>query len=102
MVQTIIASIALLFGLFFFIVGVVGIIRLPNVYSRLHASGKVATLGMFSLLIGGSFVIPSLMPRLLLLGLFFLVSGPTASHVIALSNRAGHNASPETAEEVPM
>lgn len=75
----------LLFGLFFFVVGVIGIIRLPDVYSRLHASGKVATLGLFGVLIGGGFLMPTLFPRLLLLGLFFLMAAPTASHVIALA-----------------
>jgi multicomponent Na+:H+ antiporter subunit G len=77
----------LAFGVFFFVVGVAGIIRLPDAYSRLHASGKVATLGLFGLLVGGGVLMPELMPRLLLLGLFFLMTAPAASHVIALMER---------------
>jgi multicomponent Na+:H+ antiporter subunit G len=76
------------FGLFFFVVGIVGVLRLPDARTRLHASGKVATLGLFGLLVGGSFLVPPLMPRLLLLGLFFLLTAPAASHVIALTDRA--------------
>ena len=77
----------LVFGLFFFIIGVVGIIRLPDAYSRLHASGKVATLGLFGLLVSGGILMPPLLPRLLLLGLFFLLTAPVASHAIAVADQ---------------
>jgi multicomponent Na+:H+ antiporter subunit G len=85
--QEILSGIAIAIGLFFFVVGVIGIIRLPDVYSRLHASGKVATLGLFGILIGGGILIPELLPRLLLIGLFFLLTAPAVSHVIALTDR---------------
>ncbi|MEL6269852.1 MAG: monovalent cation/H(+) antiporter subunit G [Chloroflexota bacterium] len=85
MIFQILGGVMLVLGLFFFMVGVVGIIRLPDVKSRLHASGKVATLGFFGLLIGGGLLFPAMLPRLLLLGLFYLISAPAASHVIAVS-----------------
>lgn len=88
MLGEIVGSGMLIFGLFFFVVGIVGIIRLPDAYSRLHASGKVATLGLFGLLVGGGILMPSLFPRLLLLGLFFLLTAPTVSHVIAVADQA--------------
>jgi multicomponent Na+:H+ antiporter subunit G len=84
----IIGAFMLIFGTFFFIVGVIGILRLPDVYTRLHASGKVATLGLFALLVGGGLITPEFMPRLLLVGLFYLLTAPVASHVIALANRS--------------
>lgn len=83
----ILGGVFVLLGVFFFVVGIIGVIRLPDVYSRLHASGKVATLGIFGLLLGGGMLMPELMPRLILLGLFFLLTAPAASHVIALTNR---------------
>jgi multicomponent Na+:H+ antiporter subunit G len=82
------SALVLVAGLFFFVVGVIGILRLPDVQSRLHASGKVATLGFFGLLVGGGLLQPEFMPRLILLGLFFLLSAPAASHVIALADRS--------------
>jgi multicomponent Na+:H+ antiporter subunit G len=82
-----IAGAMLILGLFFFTVGVIGVMRLPDVKSRLHASGKVATLGFLGLLIGGGLIMPALLPRLLLLGVFFLISAPAASHAIAISQR---------------
>ena len=90
MLGEIIGSGLLIFGLFFFVVGVVGIIRLPDAYSRLHASGKVATLGLFGLLLSGGILMPPLYPRLLVLGLFFLLTALAASHVIAVADQAAN------------
>ena len=41
---SIIAMILILLGLFFFFAGTVGILRLPDFYSRLHAAGKCDSL----------------------------------------------------------
>ncbi len=76
---------ALIFGLFFCAVGVVGVIRMPDSLTRLHASGKVATLGLFGLLFGAALIMPSISLRLLVLGLFVLLTGPVATHAIAAS-----------------
>lgn len=76
---------ALLFGLFFCGVGVLGVIRLPDTLTRLHASGKVATLGLFGLLLGAALLMPSTAMRLLALGLFVLLTSPVATHAIAAS-----------------
>ncbi|MCY3864396.1 MAG: monovalent cation/H(+) antiporter subunit G [Chloroflexi bacterium] len=76
---------ALFFGLFFCAVGVIGVIRMPDSLTRLHASGKVATLGLFGLLLGAALLMPSIWLRLLVLGLFVLLTSPVATHAIAAS-----------------
>lgn len=76
---------ALLFGLFFCAVGVLGVMRMPDSLTRLHASGKVATLGLFGLLLGAALLMPSAWLRLLALGLFILLTSPVATHAIAAS-----------------
>lgn len=76
---------ALLFGLFFCAVGALGVIRLPDSLTRLHASGKVATLGLFGILLGAALLMPSTWLRLLALGLFVLLTSPVATHAIAAS-----------------
>ncbi len=103
MILEILSGLMFLFGLFFLVVGVVGIIRLPDAYSRLHASGKVATVGLFGILIGGGLLEPQLMPRLLLLALFFLLTAPAASHIIAVGDQAQRerHAKAEPAVEQP-
>ena len=74
---------ALLFGLFFCAIGVLGVIRMPDSLTRLHASGKVATLGLFGILLGAALLMPSTWLRLLVLGLFVLLTSPVATHAIA-------------------
>ena len=50
--MTIAAIIFILAGLFFFFVGVVGILRFPDFYSRLHAAGKADSLAAVLVIIG--------------------------------------------------
>lgn len=85
MVSQIAGSIFLIGGLFFCTVGVLGIVRFPDVYSRIHASGKVSSLGIIGLLIGTGILMPATALELIVLGLFVLVSAPVASHSIALA-----------------
>ena len=83
MVLELLGVTALLFGLFFCAVGVLGVIRMPDSLSRLDASGKVATLGLFGLLMGAAILMPSTSLRILALGLFVLLTSPVATHAIA-------------------
>ncbi len=76
---------AILFGVFFLIVGALGIVRLPDALSRLHASGKVGTLGLFGLLVGVALLVPAVSLKLVALGIFVLVTAPVATHAIALA-----------------
>lgn len=83
-------SILELLGSFFIVVGtlfsalgVIGILRLPDTYSRLHASGKTGTLGVIGLCIGVGILMPEATLKVLLLGMFIIFSGPVASHAIA-------------------
>lgn len=83
MIRDLLAIGMLIFGTVFAMIGVIGVIRLPDVYTRLHASGKVATLGIFGLLAGASLLMPEIAAKALALGLFLLFSSPVASHAIA-------------------
>ncbi len=85
MISQIIGSFFMVGGLFFCAVGVLGIMRFRDVYTRIHASGKVSSLGIIGILIGTGFLMPETAPELVVLGLFLLVSSPVASHAIGLS-----------------
>lgn len=78
-----IACTLLILGVVFSFLGVVGILRLPDTYTRLHASGKTGTLGVLLLCVGAAVLSPSDAPKLIILGLFLVFSGPVASHAIA-------------------
>ena len=74
-------------GTFFFTVGVIGLIRMPDVFCRMHATTKCDTMGaglIFIALIiwqGMSFV--SL--NILVILIFIWLTNPTAAHFIAKS-----------------
>lgn len=74
---------ALAFGLFFSVVGIIGLIRFPDVYCRIHASGKVATLGLVGLLAASALAMPETALKALALALFVVITSPVASHAIA-------------------
>ena len=46
---------SLLFGLFFMLVGAVGLWRLPDFYSRMHAGSKCLTLGLSGMMLAAIF-----------------------------------------------
>jgi multicomponent Na+:H+ antiporter subunit G len=75
----------LLLGLFFCVVGVYGNIRLPDVFTRLHATSKVASVGMLGLLVGSALLVPDSAPKAVALGVLILFSAPVASQAIARS-----------------
>lgn len=72
-----------IFGVVFSVLGVIGILRLPDTYSRLHASGKVGTLGVVGICIGAALLMPSAAFKVLALSLFLALTGPVSSHAIA-------------------
>lgn len=83
--QEILAWALILGGALFTLIGSLGVIRLPDFYSRLHAAGIVDTLGAGLLLLGmivyAGFTLVSV--KLLLIGLFLFFTSPTATHAIA-------------------
>lgn len=84
MILNTIALIIVVCGLFFMVVGALGLLRLPDFYTRAHASGKCDTLGEGLMLLGfmlyeGATLISL---KLLLLIIFIYISSPTAVHAI--------------------
>jgi multicomponent Na+:H+ antiporter subunit G len=77
-------------GLFFTFVAAVGLIRLPDLYTRSHATSKADTLGTVLTLTGVALTFESGVPRakLVLLAVFLLITSPTATHAIT---RAAHD-----------
>ena len=70
-------------GLLFYILGVIGLVRFPDVYSRIHASGKVSTLGIVFFCAGAAVLMPATTLKVLALAIFMIISQPVASHAVA-------------------
>lgn len=73
------------FGILMCGLGVVGMMRFGDVFNRLHATGLISTIGLWGLLVGAGFLMPSASTRLLALGLFLLVAAPMATHAVAVA-----------------
>jgi multicomponent Na+:H+ antiporter subunit G len=87
MAAEVIAAIFCAIGVFFFIVGTTGLLRLPDVFSRLHTSTKCDTLGAGSVLIGMAVYVGwswDLFKLLAIVG-FLLLSSATCGYAIANS-----------------
>ncbi len=82
-----IGNIFILFGVMAFLVSAIGLIRMPDIYTRMHIGTKATTIGTILVCIGAIFIEPSWSWKLLLLILFILLTNPLSSSVIA---RAAH------------
>ena len=86
----IVTIIAVIIGTAFSVIGVIGYHRLPDVYTRLHSTGKVGVLGVVFLLLAAAIFTPLAWGKAFILILFLLVFGPVTSHALSsLAYRLG-------------
>jgi multicomponent Na+:H+ antiporter subunit G len=80
----VVASVFLLGGVFLAVVAGVGLLRFPDVFSRMHAATKPATLGLLLVVIGGVLLMEdrSHDAKLLLVAAFQFLTAPVAAHMI--------------------
>lgn len=70
-------------GIMAFFITAIGLLRMPDVYTRMHIGTKATTMGMILVLIGASCIEPTWSFKLMLLGMFILLTNPLSSSVIA-------------------
>ena len=72
-------------GVFFGIVAAVGLLRMPDLYTRAHAASKADTLGSGLSLAAAAVVFGSGLPtvKTVLLLVFLFITNPTAAHAIS-------------------
>lgn len=87
MVRTALIIALLVVGVFFLTVGTFGLLRLPNVYNRMHATSKPTTLGTAAIFLAGFVYFgPGNEGLTSLIGIGFLfLTVPTGAHMIARS-----------------
>jgi multicomponent Na+:H+ antiporter subunit G len=79
-----IADALVLLGVGVMTIGVYGLYRMPDIYTRLHAASKAVFLGVIALLVASAATRePSILYRVLLIGIFLLVTTPVAAHAVA-------------------
>jgi multicomponent K+:H+ antiporter subunit G len=82
-----VVSVLLVIGGIFVLVGSLGLAKLPDFYTRLHAPTKATTLGMGCLLIASMILVTYQQGYLslheLLITLFLIITAPVTAHMLA-------------------
>lgn len=82
-----IGSILILVGAFFLFSAGLGMLRMPDAFTRIQAGTKASTLGNMLVLAGLGFHHPGWSLKLLIIVYFVLMTNPISSHALA---RAAH------------
>ena len=73
------------------IIGAIGIVRLPDVFARMHAAGIIDTMGLGAIMLGlmfqAGFTIVTV--KLGLIVIFIMFTSPTATHALARASIQG-------------
>ena len=89
----IVVAALLLTGALFSLIAAIGIVRLPDLYSRMHAASKAGTVGSGLLLLAVAIHSPdlSILARALAGFVFFVLTTPVSAHLLArAAHKAGH------------
>jgi multicomponent Na+:H+ antiporter subunit G len=85
LVKDVICILLMLVGFFFFTTATLGLLRLPDFFARLHATGKGDTLAVLISLIGlavyHGFSLTS--AKIVFIAVFMFLAQPTATHAIS-------------------
>lgn len=90
-ILTILGIIFMLAGVFFFTTATIGLLRFPDFYCRLHATGKGDTLGVLLSLTGlaiynlhHGFSLATILVsiKIMFIAMFIFLANPTATHAI--------------------
>jgi multicomponent Na+:H+ antiporter subunit G len=88
----IISGLFIITGSFAIIIGLLGVYRMPDFFTRLHAASIIDTMGTIFILVGlmiySGLNLVSL--KLLLIMFFILITTPTAAHALAKSALHGN------------
>lgn len=86
--SNVVAEILILFGCVFILVSSIGLIRFPDVYTRLHNTTKLVAIGGLSLFAGAAmaFLPVGATERVLLIGAFFILTAPVSGYMVARSS----------------
>jgi multicomponent Na+:H+ antiporter subunit G len=85
--MSLLGDLFMIIGAVFCFLGALGLLRMPDVYNRIQAGTKAVTLGSLSLLLGVGMHHPEWWAKLLVIGLFILLTNPIGSSALARAFR---------------
>lgn len=82
--MAVITIMLLLLGCFFILVASIGVLRMPDVFTRIHTATKAGTVGLSALLLAVAFSLPelSVVSRVIGTMLFIFITAPVAAHLL--------------------
>ena len=83
MIITILGYIFVSVGVTFLFLGALGIVRMPDIFTRLQAGTKASTLGALGTIIGVGLLQPEWFWKTLIIAIFIAISNPISSHALA-------------------
>ena len=80
-----IAILLIFFGLFFFLSGSIGLLRLPDIFSRLHALAKADNIGLAFVTLGIVILEPDILNdiKVVIIWLLVMAASAISSHLVA-------------------
>ncbi len=83
--EKVLSETMMLIGAIFILIASLGIVRLPDLFMRMHSNTKSATLGVFFMMVGLAihFSNFSIFIRAISIVLFFMITAPVAAQAIA-------------------
>ena len=84
MILDIVGTTLICVGLFFIAVTAIGVLRLPDFFTRVHAVSKTETLGIGLVMLGLAFHAPSLLTggKLVFAAIFVFIANPVSAHLL--------------------
>lgn len=70
-------------GVISFLISAAGLVRMPDIYTRMHVGTKSTTMGTILVILGTICIEPSWAWKLILLAIFILITNPLSSSVLA-------------------
>ena len=92
----------LLAGSLFALVAALGVVRLPDLYTRMHAASKAGTVGSGMLLVAAGIASGevAVFARALAGFVFFLLTAPVAAHLLAkAAHQTGYRLGPQSVRD---
>ena len=81
-------DILILISLFFAVAGTVGLLRMPDIFTRMQSSTNIGTLGVLGVIIGGTMYAIwqysdyTMAVKIIILGLFYMITTPISGHAL--------------------
>lgn len=100
-IDELVAALLILFGVGLTVTAAIGLLRFPDVLTRMHAASKPTMLGVLCVLIAAALVLDTLdaYAKLVLVAVLQLVTTPTGSHMVG---RAVYGTDADARDRAPL